>query len=90
MMLALDLENVGVLGDRPKRRASVGLHPDDGRVAPHGREERLQALFVRVRLWIPDLAEVRGGHPAQPITAFTSRNSSNPCSPHSRPLPDCL
>jgi hypothetical protein len=27
---------------------------------------------------------------SQPITAFVSRNSSNPYSPHSRPLPDCL
>ena len=26
----------------------------------------------------------------QPRTALTSRNSSKPCSPHSRPLPDCL
>ena len=25
-----------------------------------------------------------------PITAFISRNSSKPNSPHSRPLPDCL
>lgn len=27
---------------------------------------------------------------ATPITALISRNSSNPCGPHSRPLPDCL
>ncbi len=26
----------------------------------------------------------------QPITALVSRNSSKPCRPHSRPLPDCL
>ena len=35
----------------------------------------------------------RGGaaaHFPTPMTAFTSRNSSKPNSPHSRPLPDCL
>ena len=26
----------------------------------------------------------------KPITALTSRKSLKPCSPHSRPLPDCL
>ena len=58
-------------------------------VFPHPASGRRTAVACAVppELRLPS---VRGDHSAQPITAFTSRNSSKPCSPHSRPLPDCL
>src|SRR5258706_8050782 len=39
--------------------------------------------FPRAANWLFQLA-------AYPKMAFNSRNSCNPASPHSRPLPDCL
>ena len=38
----------------------------------------------------PDLANGETYAGEKPAIAFTSRNSSRPNLPHSRPLPDCL
>ena len=50
------------------------------------RDERADERFRASR----DRDGRAAGHFPTPITAFTSRNSSKPNSPHSRPLPDCL
>ena len=50
-----------------------------------------KARSGRLRRVVRDaLARAQRARGCQPMTAFTSRKSSSPNRPHSRPLPDCL
>ena len=61
VVLALDVDDVGVLRDRPEGRIAFGLEPHDRRLAAHRGEERVQSRRIRVRLRIGDLGEFGDG-----------------------------
>jgi hypothetical protein len=67
-------------------------------IARSGSDEAIQSLFIPLDCFAPlamtmepTLAMTVEGYAAlKPATALTSRYSSRPNFPHSRPLPDCL
>ncbi len=79
------------LGQGPARQREVGV--------AHTRRHHAHAHLARA--WVgesdlfdvqrrTDLAEHGGPHRHGSCSDLTSRNSSSPCRPSSRPFPDCL